>query len=421
MTPKEIQELRDKRARLVEQCRAIATKAQTEKRALTSEEQTNYDKIFAEQRTLAEQIKREEELLEAERQSLHGEGEQQHQQRTNEQQSGKPNDLEIRWGARASAEYRSAFANFLTLGRHGLTSNEQRDLSAGVTTQGGFLLAPQQFVQALLKAVDDLVFIRRLGTTFPIIGSASMGAPSLDADPADADWTAEVPSSAPSADTTMAFGKRELTPHPLSKRIKVSQKLLRSSLMPIEQIVIQRLAYKIAITQEKAFLTGSGSNQPLGLFTASSNGISTSRDVSTDNTSTAMTFKGLINAKYGVKAGYRANAQWLFHRDAVKQIASLTDDNGQFIWQPSKAMGEPDMLMGHAINESEYAPNTFTTGLYTGIFGDFSYYWIADSMDLMIQVLNELYAETNQVGYIARQETDGMPALGEAFSRIKLA
>ena len=49
-----------------------------------------------------------------------------------------------------------------------------------------------------------------------------------------------------------------------------------------------------------------------------------------------------------------------------------------------------------------------------------SYYWIADSMDLQIQVLKELYAEANQTGYIARQETDGMPALAEAFARIKL-
>ena len=34
---------------------------------------------------------------------------------------------------------------------------------------------------------------------------------------------------------------------------------------------------------------------------------------------------------------------------------------------------------------SEYAPNTFTTGLYVGIIGDLSKYWIADAMTLGIQ------------------------------------
>ena len=33
----------------------------------------------------------------------------------------------------------------------------------------------------------------------------------------------------------------------------------------------------------------------------------------------------------------------------------------------------------------------------------------------------ELYAESNQIGLIARMETDGMPVLAEAFVRVKLA
>jgi len=69
---------------------------------------------------------------------------------------------------------------------------------------------------------------------------------------------------------------------------------------------------------------------------------------------------------------------------------------------------------------SEYAPNTFTTGLYVGILGDFSNYWIADAVDMQVQVLKELYAETNQTGYIGRLDTDGMPVLAEAFARVKL-
>lgn len=182
----------------------------------------------------------------------------------------------------------------------------------------------------------------------------------------------------------------------------------------------QRLAYKFAIPQEKAFMTGDGANKPLGLFTASNNGISTGRDVATGNTSTSITFAGLNAAKYALKAAYRGRAEWLFHRDGVKQIAGLVDSEGQYLWQPAKSMGEPDMLLGLPVLESEYAPNTFTTGQYVGILGDFSYYWIADSMDLQIQVLKELYAEADQTGFIGRLETDGMPALGEAFSRVKL-
>ena len=70
---------------------------------------------------------------------------------------------------------------------------------------------------------------------------------------------------------------------------------------------------------------------------------------------------------------------------------------------------------------SEYVPNTFTTGKYVGILGDFSFYWIVDALNLEVQRLDELYAATNQIGFIGRMETDGMPVLEEAFVRVALA
>ena len=78
------------------------------------------------------------------------------------------------------------------------------------------------------------------------------------------------------------------------------------------------------------------------------------------------------------------------------------------------------MLLGNPVHQSEYAPATFTTGLYVGILGDWSKYWIADSLAFEIQRLNELYAKTGQVGFIGEAELDGMPVLEEAFARVTL-
>ena len=55
------------------------------------------------------------------------------------------------------------------------------------------------------------------------------------------------------------------------------------------------------------------------------------------------------------------------------------------------------------------------------MLGDFQHYWIADALSMQIQRLNGLYAETNQVGFIGRLETDGAPVLEEGFVRVKLA
>lgn len=316
----------------------------------------------------------------------------------------------------AGRAFRDYLLGKVNLGQEGYTF---RALQADDDIHGGYLVTPEQVVADLIKSIDNLTFMRQNATVRQVVNAAALGAPSLDADPADADWTGEI--TAVSNDTTMALGKRQLHPHSLSKLVKVSNPLLRLTGGGAEQLVMERLAYKFAVTQEQAFLTGTGALQPMGVFTASAQGIPTTRDVSTGNTTTAITVDGLIEALYSLKEGYQRNARWIFSRTAVKNIRKLKDGDGQYLWQTSAAGGQPATILDKPFHMSEYAPSTFTTGLYVGIVGDFSYYWIADSLELNVQRLNELYAATNQVGFIGRMESDGMPVLAEAFARVTLA
>lgn len=406
-----LNELRDQRGKLVTEARAIIDKAEAEKRGLTAEEQGKCDELITKQEEIRSQIDREMKLVEAERSAA------EETLRSKDAAKDKPQG-EVRGnGKNESPEYRSAYAKFMAYGKDGLTGDEMRALQSDVSTTGGYLVMPQEMVNGLLKNVDNAVFVRQKATKYRVPNAASLGVATLTADPADADWTSEILTG--SEDSSMAFGKRELTPHPIAKLIKISNKLIRQ-VPNVESLVSERLSYIFGISQEKAFMTGHGVNQPLGLFTASNDGIPTSRDVSTGNTSTSITIDGLIEAKYSVKGQYHNASEWLFHRDAVKMLAKLKDGDGQYIWQPTKTLADPDMLLGRPVNMSEYAPNTFTSGLYVGLFGDFSNYWIADALDMQMQRLVELYAATNQTGLIGRMESDGMPVLAEAFARVKL-
>ena len=408
-----LNELLERRAKVVADARAFLDAAEAEKRDLSDEESARYDTLMTEAGKLADQIRREEQLIEQERAIA--------AQDVPEKRTDPEPGRETRDQATLAHD---GFRSWLGHGARGAVASDPdgyeafRNLSVGLDTEGGFLVAPERFVTTLIKAIDDMVYIRPLATVQQVAGASSLGAPSLDADPDDADWTTELATG--TEDDALKFGKRELHPHPLAKRIKVSNDLLRRSVLPVENIVRERLAYKFAVTQEKAFLLGTGANQPLGVFAASDDGISTDRDVSTDNTATAVTFDGLQNAKFNLKAGHRRNARWLFHRDAIKQISKIKDADSRYIWQQSVRVGEPDTLLNLPYLESEFVPNTFTTGNYVGILGDFSYYWIADDIQLQMQRLAELYAETNQIGIIARAATDAMPVLEEAFVRVKL-
>ena len=414
-------ELRRERKKIVDAAREVHDKAEKENRNMTSEEDAKYNELMEKQAEFHARIERAEKQEALEKTLAAGidPGVQPETPSAPGVTAAGKNRIQVADRRRATPEFTNAFQKLL--GGRSLSQEDKQILNALQADNdeaGGYTVVPEQFVNMLIKAIDDVLYIRQRATILPVDKADSLGVPSLDADPEDGTWSGEIVSADP--DTQMDFGKRILTPNLCSKLVKISKKLVRVSAFNIVDLVISRLAYKFGVTMEKAYLTGTGAGQPLGVFTASANGIPTSRDVSTDNTSSAMTFDGLMNAKYSIKAGYWNNADWIFHRDGVKQVAKLKDGEGQYMWRDSVRAGEPDLLMGRPVLMSEYAPNTFTTGLYVGILGDFSYYWIADAMNMAVQVLLELYSETHQNGYIARYEGDGMPVLGEAFARVKL-
>lgn len=308
-----------------------------------------------------------------------------------------------------------------------LSAAERKDLSAGVDAQGGYLVAPAVLANGIIKFIDDEVYLRRLATVIPMDVGTELIAPTWDADPADADWLTEVASV--TTDTAMRTGLRTLRPTRLSKEVKISRTLVNQSRVNIEQWVQARLAYKFGITEEKAFLTGTGaSGQPLGVFTASVQGIPTTRDT-TASATTSFTADNILDTKHALKAAYwsRPATRWVMHRDTIARIRKLKDGSGNYLWSPGLGpgggitQGLPPTIADVPYLVSEYAPNTYTTGQYVAIIGDFSYYYIAETGRYELQVLAELYASTDQIGYIGRTYVDGQPVLAEAFQRLKLA
>jgi HK97 family phage major capsid protein len=105
----------------------------------------------------------------------------------------------------------------------------------------------------------------------------------------------------------------------------------------------------------------------------------------------------------------------------VSRCRKLKDGVGNYLWQPGLATDRPPTVLGRPYVQSENAPNTFTSQLYVAIIGDFKAgYWIVDALQMEVQRLVELFTLKNQVGFKGHKETDGMPVLEEAFSRMIL-
>lgn len=414
-------ELRERRAELVKKARAILDRAEAEQRDTNTEEASEYDKIMAEIDARKEQIDRLEKLEEAE-----------DEMEAPAERSGRRATAEERARARADpgheAEVRTAFGHWARTGqvRPALRTDqarlgEYRDLvlgALGADTAGGYLVTPVQISEAIVRQIDNVTFIRRLCHVERVTEAKSLGVRQQTANPADADWTTEVAQVA--TDTAQAFGRRDLTPAALTKLVLVSIRLLMAS-ADVEALVRDRLAYKFGITEEKAFLTGTGSGQPLGVFTASAGGVPTTQDVTTAGAG-ALAGDDLIEAKYFLRQPYLQGpkAAWVMHRSIVKVVRKLKDNYGQYLWQPGLAGGAPDTIVDVPVKLSEYAPATLAGGNYVAVIGNFEYYWVAEVTDIVLQRLVERYSDTNEVGFKGIAFVDGAPILGEAFARIKI-
>ena len=206
-----------------------------------------------------------------------------------------------------------------------------------------------------------------------------------------------------------SFGQVSIGAYKLGTMIKVSEELLNDSVFDLQSYISREFARRIGAKEEEAFFTGDGKGKPLGVL-AATGGAETGV---TAASATAVTADELMDLYYSLKSPYRKKSVWVLNDSTIKAIRKLKDNNGQYLWQPSLTAGAPDMILGRPIKTSAYMP-AIAAGAKTIAFGDFSYYWIADRQGRSFKRLNELFAATGQVGFLASQRVDGKMILAEA-------
>ncbi|MBQ9401256.1 MAG: phage major capsid protein, partial [Clostridia bacterium] len=180
-------------------------------------------------------------------------------------------------------------------------------------------------------------------------------------------------------------------------------------------------ARRIGAAEEEAFFTGNGTGKPLGILANQVEGKDVGAQVGvTAAAADKITMDEVIDLFYSLRAPYRRNAVFIMNDSTVKALRKLKDGQGQYLWQPSVTAGTPDTILNRPVYTSGFMP-TIATGNKTILFGDMGYYWVADREGRSFKRLNELYAPTGQVGFLASQRVDGKLILPEAVKVLKQA
>lgn len=206
-----------------------------------------------------------------------------------------------------------------------------------------------------------------------------------------------------------SFGQVSIGAYKLGTMIKVSEELLNDSVFDLEAYISREFARRIGNKEEEAFFTGDGTGKPLGVL-AETGGAEVGV---TAAGAAAFTADEIFDLFYSLKAPYRRSAVFVMNDASVKALRKLKDNNGQYLWQPSLTAGAPDTLLNRPVYTSAFMP-ALAAGAKSILFGDLSYYWVADRQGRSFRRLGELYAPTGQVGFLATQRVDGRLILPEA-------
>jgi len=211
-----------------------------------------------------------------------------------------------------------------------------------------------------------------------------------------------------------SFAQVSIGAYKLATMIKVSEELLNDSVFNLEQYIAKEFARRIGAKEEEAFFIGDGSGKPTGILADNGGG-----EIGvTAASATAITLDEIMDLFYSLKSPYRRNAVFIMNDSTIKAIRKLKDNNGQYLWQPSVTAGTPDTILNRPVKTSAFMP-AIAAGAKTIVFGDFSYYWVADRQGRVFKRLNELYAATGQVGFMATQRVDGKLVLSEAVKILQ--
>jgi HK97 family phage major capsid protein len=395
-----ILELREKRAKAWDAAKAFLDTKRGNDGLLSAEDTAIYEKMEADVMALGKEVERLERQAAIDLELSRA---------TSNPITNAPGKVAEEKTGRASAEYRKAFWNAMrTRGNEGLDVNVKNALQIGTDSEGGYLV-PDEFERTLVEALDDENIFRRLANV--ITTSSGDRKIPVVASKGTASWIDEE-GTIPESDD--AFGQVSIGAYKLGTLIKVSEELLNDSVFNLEAYISREFGRRIGNKEEEAFFSGDGSGKPTGILAALGGaqlGVTTAG-------ATAITIDEVLDLFYSLKAPYRNRAVFVMNDATVKAIRKLKDGQGQYLWQPSLQAGTPDTILNRPLYTSAYAP-TIAAAAKTVVFGDFSYYWVADRQGRVFKRLNELFAVTGQVGFVATQRVDGKLILPEAIKVLQ--
>ncbi len=320
---------------------------------------------------------------------------------------------------KADPEYTAAFKEHMRKGDNA-AAEVKAAMSKGTDADGGYL-APIEWDRTIGESLKEVSPIRRESRVVTISG-AGFKKHFSDRN-VGSGWVGETASRP--ATTTPQIGTVDFTPGELYANPAISQQLLDDAAVDLEQWLASEVDTEFARQEGIAFLSGDGSNKPYGILTYVTGAANAARHpygaIATVNSgaAAALTGDGILDLMYALPSEYAANAKLYTNRLSIGASRKLKDGQGNYLWQPSYASGQPQTLAGAPVVEVPDMP-AIAADAIAALYGDMeATYLVVDRIG--IRVLRDPFTNKPFVHFYTTKRVGGGVHNPEPMRALKIA
>ncbi|MCJ2132458.1 phage major capsid protein [Methylobacterium sp. E-045] len=314
----------------------------------------------------------------------------------------------------ADPEYLKAFKAHMRKGA------VEAAMTKGSDPDGGYL-APIEWDRTITGRLKEISPIRANARAITITTS---GFKKVFTDRAvGSGWVGET-ASRPTTSTPQQ-SQLDFTPGEIYCNPAISQTLLDDAAVNLEEWLREECDVEFARQEGIAFVSGDGVNKPFGVLTYVEGAANAARHpfgaikVVNSGAAALLTSDGLIDLFYSLPAPFRANAKVYTSRLAQASMRKLKDGQGNYLWQPSYAAGQPATLAGEQIVEVPDMP-AVAAGNIAVLYGDMNAtYLVVDRVG--IRVLRDPYTNKPFVNFYTTKRVGGGVHNPEPMRALKVS
>lgn len=303
------------------------------------------------------------------------------------------NEIKIHTG---QPEYNKGFWNAMK-GKVG----DNDILSNGYSDATGTYALPSHTDSKLLDAIASKSIFHNIATVHKAYGGASK---IFAKDCNDISMFVPENGSIPIFDGMNDFTSKAIENHKLAAFIKLNTSFVYDAMFDIESYLVNRLAKNFAYGEDRAFITGTGVDEPAGIL-HDTNGAEVAL------TANSLTYDNVTSLYFSIKPEYHKNAVWLMNDKTALSLRTLKDSSGNYLWRDSD-----DTILGKKVVISEFMKDEKPIA-----FGDFNYYWVIERSPVTIKPIVEKFLLNEQIGYLAFEFLDGKLIRKDAIKVIAVS